>query len=1407
MAAHMLSNFENSQRSDTEVTLGQSRHRPVEIPSGSLGKVINAEKPPRDARPLSYQQQSMWFWDQLQPNSPLYNVPLALRLRGPLDHRILQASLNLIVTRHTTLRTNFSSERGVPTQAVSDGRSLFLAVTDIGGLPPQEREAKLQELANEEVRRPFDFAKDLMLRARLIRLSAADHGLVLTAHHIATDGWSSGLLLRELFEAYTACLAGHAPSLPELPIQYADFAARQRERKGAAYQAQLAYWKDKLAGHRDYHHLTTDYPRPTKQSFNGATETVAVPEDLIASLTALGQKRGASFFMTMLAGLQALLHRYSGHEDIFVAFPIANRNRSDIANLIGFFANTLVLSASASGNPTFLEFLDRVRDSALDAYSNQELPFEKLVEELQPDRSLGHPPLYQVMLILEDSLASAPKVPGLSIEPLDVTTATAKCDLSIYLERKDGFKVTFEYNKDLFSDATIKRMLRHYSTLLQGAVNNPNSGIGELPLLTEPERQQLLVQSNQTRQPYPELCIHELFEEQARRTPDAVAVVFKDQVLTYRELEQRATVVAEQLREVGVGPDTLVGVLLERSADLVIAFLAIFKAGGAYLPLDPAYPPQRLSFLLENSGAQVVLTLQRFRKLIPGASFQILALDDYYGRPARNAEPEFATHAGKATPDNLAYVLYTSGTTGTPKGVEITHRAVVRLLFRQKYLQVSEKDVLLQLAPPSFDVSVIELWGALLHGAKLVLYPSKVPTTHEIASLIREHHVTTLGWMTTSLFNVIVDERPSALAPVRAIVIGGEALSVPHIRRALSVLPGIKLINGYGPTENSALSTTYEIPPRVEENASSIPIGRPIATAKAYVLDRYLQPLPVGVAGELYVGGDGIARGYRNLPALTAERFIPNPFGDRPGEKIYKTGDRARFLPDGNIEYLGRLDHQVKIRGFRIELGEVEAHLLAHPKVKAATATVREDVGGSKSLVACVVPLEGQSLAAEELRNFLRLSLPEFMIPSRFLFLDAMPLLSSGKVDRRALAALKVAEPEQTIARTAPRDSVEIELVKLWQRLLGRHPIGVTDNFYDLGGHSLLAMRLIAEIESAFGKKIDLSQLITCPTVEHLAEYLRNADRMDNNSVVAMQPQGSRPPLFCIHGGGGHVLRFRDLAEALGTDQPFYGLRAPLVNNLSSPDSVESLATKYLADIKKVQPKGPYHLAGASFGGLVAYEIACQLRSQGEEVGLVALFDTGNPAFCSSLPRLRRLKFKTVRKLQRIRFRLSELREVAAGEQVKVGNELFHAVRLRISNWLWNAGYTASRWSHRPLPESLWDNLKFFTHVGACYEPRPYSGGRIVLFKAVEQKAQFGPDAELGWGKLALGGVQVIEVPGDHMSLLAKPKVLVLAAHLRERMDAAQQKTDLDSGCIEMRKESLMNSTPLDGVIPLSQVS
>ncbi len=928
-------------------------------------------RPTCDPAPLSFAQQRLWFLNQMEPESPAYNQPKAIRLIGSLDVNALQKALDQIIARHEVLRTTFVSVDGMPLQVIADSRAVALPVIDLGAESEAARDAEVKRLLAETIRRPFDLSRDLMLRALLLRLHEAEHILLLVTHHIASDGWSTGVLHRELSALYQAFAAGEPPRLPELPVQYADFAVWQRQwLQGKTLDAQLAYWKKQLKLVPALE-LPSDRPRPLVQSFRGGRQFLVLSKDLSEGLKSLSRREGVTLFMILLAAFHTLLHRYTGQDDITVGSPIAGRTRAEIEGLIGFFVNTLVLRTDLSGNPSFRQLLDRVREVALGAYAHQDLPFEKLVEELQPERNLSHSPLFQVMFALQNVPRVAIELPGLTLSSMTVDSGTAKFDLFLSLhEETEALRGSLEYNTDLFDDATIHRMLNHFENLLKAVVANPDQRISGLALLTEGERHQVLVEWNATATDYPkDKPIHELFEAQAERSPDAVAVVFpltssghgKDKQLTYRELNIRANTLAHRLKKLGVGPEVRVGICVERSLEMVVGLLGILKAGGAYVPLDPAYPKERLAFMLEDAQVSVLLTQERLvkeliedrrskgdgdsRSSILDPRFQVICLDADWELITKESEEN---PIGGATADTLAYLIYTSGSTGTPKGVEVLHRGIVRLLFGVDYVELNATGTFLQLAPLAFDASTLEIWGALLHGARLVLSPEKILTHQELSHIIQKQGVSTL-WLTASLFNSVIDDVPDALSGIRQLLIGGEALSFPHVQRGLELLPSTQIINGYGPTESTTFTCCYRIPKQMDKAVTSVPIGRPITNTQVYLLDHQLNPVPIGVPGELYIGGDGLARGYLNQPELTAEKFIPDPFNNEVGARLYKTGDRARYLPDGNIEFLGRIDCQVKIRGFRIELGEIEAVLGQHPAVRQAVVLAREDVPGDLS--------------------------------------------------------------------------------------------------------------------------------------------------------------------------------------------------------------------------------------------------------------------------------------------------------------------------------------------------------------------------------------------------------------------------------------------------------------------------
>ncbi len=1211
-------------------------------------------KAPDTPSPLSFAQQRLWFLDKLQPDSANYNIPLAVRLQGDLKLTALENSLNEIIKRHSALRTNFTTLDGQPIQIIHPERCLTLTVVD---LRASETELEIERLLTVQAQRPFDLTNELLVRASLLLLAETEQILLLCMHHIVADAWSIGVLMQELAALYSAECNDLPSPLPELPIQYADFAVWQRQwLQGEVLESQLAYWQQQLNGAPTYLSLPTDRPRTAIQSLRGAYQSFTLSHQLTEALTLLSRREGVTLFMTLLAAFGTLLYRYTGQQDILIGSPIANRNHAQIEGLIGLFVNTLVLRTDFSGYPNFRELLKRVREVALQAYAHQDLPFELLVEALQPERDLRHTPLFQVMFVFQNAPTLAMEFQGLNLTPLPVESLTAKFDLTLSLENTDqGLLGELEYNTDLFDADTITRMVGHFQTLLAGIVTHQEQQVCELPLLTEQERYQLLVEWNHTQTNYPhETCIHQLFEAQVERNPDAVAVVFYDQQLTYGELNARANKIAHYLRSLGVGPGVRVGIYVERSLLMAIALLGILKAGAAYVPLDSAYPQERLSFMLEDASVSVLLTQQQWVEKSKHR-VQVVSLDTDWEVISRENQENPNTCV---TSDDLAYVIYTSGSTGKPKGVAVPHRAVIRLLYNTNYIKLEPNDKVAQASNASFDAATFEIWGALLHGAQLVVMTKDVVLSPRyFAAYIQKYEISVL-FLTTALFNEMARVVPQAFCSVRHLLFGGEAVDPRCVLEVLRNGSPQRLLHVYGPTESTTFSTWYLVQ-TVPEEVTTLPIGRPISNTQVYVLDQNLQPVPIGVKGELYIGGDGLAQGYINRPELTQEKFIPNPFlksdefkvmsyeleenssiqnskplsvasvatqSQNPNlSRLYKTGDIVRILRDGNIEFVGRQDNQVKIRGFRIELGEIEAVLLQHPSVRETVVTITEDVTDDKSIVAYVVQNQNQTLTIAELRRYLKHKLPDYMIP-HIVLLNALPLNSNGKVDRRALILNPVRpEPEETFV--APRDELELRLVKIWEKMLGVHPISVRDNFFDLGGHSMLAVRLVAQLEKIYHKNLPLATVFQASTIEKLASVIRQEGWSSPfSSFRVIQPKGSKPPLFCIHVLGKGLKFYRPLVKYLGTEQPLYGLAIPTVDHSSAfLHRVEDLAAHYIKEMQILQPEGPYFLVGMSFGGVVAFEMAQQLVAQGQKVSLLALLDTYAPNSVQLVPIRERL--------------------------------------------------------------------------------------------------------------------------------------------------------------------------------------
>ncbi len=1419
--------------------------------------------------PTSFAQARLWFLDQLAPGNPFYNVSTALRLTGCLNITVLKQTFNEIVRRHETLRTTFVIVEGQPVQAIAPTLTIPLPVIDLRNFKNQEREAQARQLATEQAQRPFNLTTGPLLRVTLLQLDEAEYVLLLNLHHIVADGWSIGVLIRELGTLYkafvenkrclttsptgeqspalgnpNAALSHHCVSTPllELPIQYADFAEWQREwLQGEVLQTQLTYWQKQLEG-ISLLNLPSDRPRPAVPTYRGAKQFLKLPRSLTQALEQLSHQEGVTLFMTLLAGFGTLLYRYTQQEDIAVGTPIANRNRSEIEGLIGFFVNSLVLRTDFSGNPTFRELLNRVREVTLGAYAHQDLPFEKLVEELHCHRDLSRHPLFQIVFSLQNTPIQALELPGLTLSLFEFDNLSAKLDLEFHLwQDLESLKGQVVYSTDLFDHTTITRMLGHFQTLLESIVADPEQHLCDLSLLTRQERQQLLIDWNHTRRDYPQnKCFHQLFEAQVEQTPDAIAVVFVDahrqrkpgfvqgsvasrQVvasLTYRELNIQANQLAHHLQELGVAPDVLVGICVERSPEMIVGLLGILKAGGAYLPLDPSNPQERLNFMLKDAQVSVLLTQEKLLKHFQDFSNPIICIDEDWVSITQHSQEN--PNSG-VTSDNLAYVIYTSGSTGQPKGVLIEHRGLSNLAEAQIEvfnLQSSDRpssygcngfavavaaakppaknpedflpppgaksDRILQFASLSFDASIFEIIMALRTGATLYLAKKECLLPGQaLLQLLRENAITHVT-LPPAVLAVLPTE---SLPALQTIICAGEICSQEIIKRWWN--SNRKFFNAYGPTEATVWSTVAEISALCEKP----PIGRPIANTQIYILDKHLQPVPIGIPGELHISSDGLARSYFNHPELTAQKFIPNPFNNKEGARLYKTGDLARYQPDGNIEFLGRIDNQVKIHGFRIELSEIEIVLDQHQSVQKAIVIAKENASDNKYLVAYIVPYVETQNFASLLREFLKEKLPEYMVPRAFVLLNSLPLTPHGKVDYHALTALDT-PTNISINKTfiAPRTPTESTLAKIWAEVLKIEHLGIHDNFFDLGGNSLLTVRLLEQIHKQFERDLPLSTLFLNPTIESLASCLCSETKsLSWSPLVAIQPAGSNPPFFCVHPIFGVVFPYYELAYCLGKNQSFYGLQPIGLDGKTSPlTRIEDMAAHYIEALQRVQPKGPYFLGGWSFGGWVAFEMAQQLQKSGEEVALLAVFDTLAP-IKSNIPSFANgFKFILTTVTRYIwPFFLDYFCLITAPSKNRINSLTSRFPNFnKFVRWL-----ESNLLSHLILKEDATANLiseesklrllselairpmlrVFYANNQAVlnYVPQAYPK-QITLFKTNVKSSIAERDPSMGWDEVAVGKTEIHTIPGNHLTMLKKPHIQVLAAQLKACIEKAQ---------------------------------
>ncbi|MCW5314091.1 amino acid adenylation domain-containing protein [Nostoc sp. KVJ3] len=1316
---------------------------------------------------LSFAQQRLWLLAQLQGTSASYNMPMGLQLDGNLNINALHSSFAYLLNRHASLRMYFPTVAGNPQIAMPVAVNYanlndieVLTIQDCQNLDEYSQSPKIQHFINTHVQEPFDLNTGPLFKAKLLQLKEQKYVLLINMHHIISDGWSMGVFVRELRQAYTAFAQNQTPTLAPLPIQYSDYANWQRNwLQGEVLETQINYWKNQLQDAPPLLELPTDYPRPALQSYRGARYLSSLMPELTSAIKALSQQQGASLFMTLLATLNILLARYSRQEDLCIGSPIANRTHSQTDSLIGFFVNTLVLRNQIKPEQSFIEFLQQTRQTCLDAYSHQDIPFEFLVEKLQPERSMSHNPLFQVMLVLENNESSDLSLPGLEIQWLDLTCPFAKFDLTLLVIESDNqLNCYWEYATDLFDQNTIQRMAEQFEVLLQGIVDNPLQPIKTLPLMTAAELLQLQCW-NQTETNYPhEKTLVDLFEQQAAKNPHNFALVFESQSLTYQQLNQKANQLAHYLiQNHQIQPDTLIGICVERSLEMIIGVLGILKAGGAYVPIDPIYPKERIGFILEDSRTSVLLTQSFLKDQLPLAELenpcQVICLDEENLGEALTDNP-----SPQSTPDNLVYVIYTSGSTGRPKGVMIEHRGLVNLtLAIAKVLQIKPESRLLQFASFSFDASIWEISTALAAGACLHLAQKEtLLPTQDLVNFLAEHKISHIT-LPPSVLSLLPQ---AALPDWQTIVVAGEPCPTELVTQWATER---RFFNGYGPTESTVCASIALCYP----NGKKPPIGQPLSNIRIYILDAYNQPLPLGIIGELCIAGVGLARGYLNLPDLTAEKFIDvELFGKT--ERIYKTGDLAKWHSDGNLEYLGRIDNQIKLRGFRIEIGEIESILWQYPSVKEAIV-ILDKTERNQSLVAYVTGIATD--LCTQLKNDLQSRLPDYMIPAQIIVLDELPLTPNGKIDRKALPAPNC---EVEGLYEAPRNEVEQQLAQVWSAVLERQKIGINDNFFNLGGHSLLAVKLLNNIQQVFEKQLSLSSLFQNPTIAQLAQQLNNTQvQQSNPDLLLLQPLGDATPLFCLPGANGHGFYFRDLAINFGTERPVYGLETPGRNGSTTlPESVELHARKLIELLRQQQPKSPYILAGYSSGCAVAFEMASQLERQGETVSLLAIFDAGlvsHPKYITERTDLDWI-WQTIQRI-----------EVLKGVSLGLKYDDLATQSHDLARWELTAEYL---YRHHVLPEHstlslLKTNLqtiKVLTLNYAKYQPNHPISAPIVLFRAQEvdeillEELQAFSDCTLsdwGWQAYTQQPVRVIEVPGNHGRMLYEPNVKILSRQLQ----------------------------------------
>lgn len=1358
---------------------------------------------------VSFAQQRMWFLDRLATHAQVANNPYsAFRVRGPLRIDVLERSIQEFARRHEPMRTTFADFNGQPCQVVRPPCSTKVREVDLTEWPASERERRLKTLAAQEIRSPFNIAQFPLFRITAFRLGAEEVVLAFVCHHIITDGWSMMVFAKELAAHYEAGLADSHANLDPLPLSYSDAVGQQRRRlTGERLERLLEYWKTALGSGSPVLNLPCDRPRPVNPTHKGGRCEFTLSSNATEALKALARAENVTLFVALLTVLKVLLSRYTNQDDIVVGSPNAGRTSSKVRGLFGLFLNTMVLRTDLSGDPAFVDALRRVQDVVRGAMRNAELPLEQLVSELRPDRHVNRSPLFQVLFVYLNIAMHELKLPGLQTAPYRIDSGASDFDLTLMMWETEGqLAGYFQYSTDLFDQKTVERIARHFQVLLEGAVADSNEAVSKLPLLSSDEEEQLVHGWNASRFPLPEnITLQTLFEDQVGKTPHALALVYENRRITYAQLNRRANLLARRLIDRGVGPGAYVGVFADRSIEFVVALLGVVKAGGAFVPLDPDYPDERIETMLEDAHPEVVLTQTQIAGRLSHVKSEVIRIEPDCPPVASEPLENPDVRAGSGDP---AYVVYTSGSTGAPKGAINRHEGVCnRMVWIQKNFPLTAEDRVLHKTPVGFDVTVSDVFWPLFAGATLVIArPGGHRDTAYLAKTIQEHGITTIHFVPSMLRAFLDDERASSCTSLKRVFSGGETLTRELVQRFFARL-NAELHNQYGPAEAAIDVVYWQCKP--DDRQLVVPIGRPIANTQIYILDAHMQPVPVGVPGEIHIGGAQVGAGYLNRKALTDERFVPDPFSERAGARLYKTGDRARFRPDGVVEFLGRMDYQVKIRGCRVELGEIEAAIVLHDAVRDAVVCEWGKPDETTRLIAYVVTRPEAAIQVRELRDVLRNKLPEYMIPSIFLQLDALPLSANGKLDRSMLPAPTADPCPSTRPTTSPESDIEKRLAAIWCKLLHLESAGMEDDFFESGGHSLLTVELVQAIKKEFGVDLPLQRVFEAPTLSEIAQHI---SELSNNgaddaryhayhpsSLVPIQPSGSKTPLFLAAPAGGVVFVYYNLLPLLDPDQPLYGLQDPVLCEPGySCKNISDLAARYISEMRSVQPMGPYMVGGWSFGGVVAYEIACQLRDSGEEVSLVALIDV-----------------------------------IADGRHWKHGQRMFDRIKDLFWTPVWIAGQSvpyvcdglylylsgflrrrdrnqANQLTFRDRVHKVWGNVarewlvkkatvsqvapddsrlamlqqpdarKAFRNVWAnmrmyeAFRPRPYSG-TVTLFQAGDYGVDGRPvdDPVLGWDRFA-EKVELHRLDGNHVNLMTNPYIRNFATALERAIAQAQ---------------------------------